>query len=256
MLVDGRKNPWALHFDKMYFKDRTLPAFLTGSPTIADIPAWVEAFPKLIAGMDSWWDLHPKGERKHCQAMATANSGLVGPPSGEYLVLDLEYQWAQRRFDMVAAKRRQTEDDATGWAEPDLVFVEVKNKYGACFRKSGLGDHARDYRDIITSKKGQHVQDIKLEFKNVIAQKTRLGLLDKSLFFSHFSPAVPELLVVFVDLDPNDPKLRAPLGEVKAVSDTLVDAPPIRFMPLDSKKEYVMTVAAAVPLEGLVAKNK
>lgn len=146
--------------------------------------------------------------------MAEANSGMVGYPSGDYLVLDSEYQWAHRRLDMVAAKRRPTEDDATGWAEPDLVFVEVKSEYSACHDKAGLGDHARDYRDIITSSKGRHVQEIKLEYENVIAQKSRLGLLHKSLGFRKFSKAVPELLLVFVDLHLNVPSLLAPLGEV------------------------------------------
>ena len=82
-------------------------------------------------------------------------------------------------------------------------------------------------------------------------------MLDKSLGFSRFSPAVPELLVVFVDLDPNAPKLLAPLGEVREVSDALGDAAHIRFMRLDSKvpMDYVMTADAAVSLEGLVAES-
>ncbi len=259
MLVDGRKSPWVLHFDEKYFKGEALkpPTLPTQFSGIDDAHAWVQAFPVLIDGMEDWWTRHPKGERAHCQAMAASNSGMNGPPPVDYLVLDLEYQWAQRRFDIIAAKRRPTEDDVTGWAEPDLVFVEVKNKYGACSGKSGLGQHARDYRDIITASEWQHVQDIKLEYENVIAQKTRLGLLDKSLGFSCFSSAVPELLVVFVDLDPNVPKLIAPLGEVRAISDALCDAAHIRFTRLDSKvpKGYVMIADAALSLEGLVTEG-
>jgi len=257
MLVDGRKTLWVLHFDEKYYKGGdlkppTLPTKLSG---IDDAHAWVQAFPVLIDGMEDWWTRHPKGERAHCQAMAAVDSGMAGSPTSDYLVLDLEYQWAQRRFDMIAAKRRPTEDDVTGWAEPDLVFVEVKNKYGACSGKSGLGEHARDYRDIIRASDGLRVQDMKREYENVFAQKTRLGLLDKSLGFKRFSLTVPELLVVFVDLEPNVPKLLAPLGEVKEVSDELGDAGHIRFMRLDSKKDYVMTADGAVSLEGLVAKE-
>lgn len=257
MLVDGRKSPWVLHFDEKYFRGGSLkpPTLPTQLSVNDDANAWVQGFPELIAGMEDWWTRHPKGERAHCQAMATANSGMAGPPSADYLVLDLEYQWAQRRFDMIAAKRRPTEDDATGWTEPDLVFVEVKCEYPACYDKSGLGDHARDYRDIISASDGQRVRDIKLEYENVIAQKTRLGLLGGSLGFRCFSPAVPELLVVFVDLDPNVSKLLAPLGEVRAVSDGLGNAAHVRFMCLDSKKDYVMTADGAVSLEGLAAKG-
>jgi hypothetical protein len=152
-----------LHFDEKYFKGGALkpPTLPTQVSTKKDVHAWVQAFPKLIAGMESWWKLHPKGELAHAHAMAEANSGMVGYPSGDYLVLDSEYQWAHRRLDMVAAKRRPTEDDAIGWTEPDLVFIEVKSEYSACYGIAGLRDHARDYRDIITSRDGQHVQDIK-----------------------------------------------------------------------------------------------
>lgn len=259
MLVDGRKSPWVLHFDEKYLKGGSLkpPTLPTQFSAIDDANAWVQAFPELIAGMEDWWTRHPKGERAHCQAMATANSGIAGPPSADYLVLDLEYQWAQRRFDMIAAKRRPTKKDATGWAEPDLVFVEVKCEYPACYGKSGLGDHARDYRDIITAMDSVSAQYIKIkeEYENLIAQKTGLGLLDVSLGFTRFSVSIPELLLVFVDLDPNVPKLLAPLGEVREVSDEFGDAGKIRFMRLDSKN-YVMTADATVLFKGLVAKSK
>jgi hypothetical protein len=256
MRVDGRERPWALHFDEKYFKGGALqpPTLPTQFSAIANADAWVQAFPYLIAGMDDWWARHPKIERAHCQAMAAANSGMAGPPPADYLVLDLEYQWAQRRFDMVAARRRPTEHDATGWAEPDLVFVEVKSDYSACSGISGLGDHARDYCDIITAHGGLRAQGIKLEFEDVIAQKVRLGLLDPSLGVRRFSPAVPELLVVFVDLDPNVPPLLAPLGEVMAVSKALADAAHIHFMRLNSP-DYCMTADAAVSPERLTAES-
>ena len=115
MLVDRRESPWALRFDDKYFKGNTFkpPTLPTQFSTIDDAHSWVKAFPDLMAGMDAWWNLHPKDERCHCQAMAAANAGRVGPPPADYLVLDLEYQWAQRRFDLVAAKRKPTEADVT-----------------------------------------------------------------------------------------------------------------------------------------------
>jgi len=253
MRVDGRKSPWELHFDEKYFKGGTLqpPVLPPNFLTTDDACAWVQAFPKLIAGMEYWWSLHPKGEKAHCQAMAATNSGTA--QSGDYLVLDLEYQWAQRRFDMVAAKRRLTEDDATGWAEPDLVFVEVKCTCGACSDTSGLSAHANDYRDIIKAKKGGAVHDIKLEFETVVAQKVRLGLFDRSLGFMRFSPKVSELLLVLIDIDPNASSMKKPLSEVRGISNTLDDTARIRYMCLDSP-DYKMTSDAEVPQKRLVAK--
>jgi len=260
MLVDGRKSPWILHFDEKYFTggDIAPPTLPTQFSTINDIHDWVQAFPKLIKGMKLWWADHPKGERAYCQEIAAANSRKAGPPPADFLVLDLEYEWAKRRFDIVAAKRRPTKMDATGWAEPDLVFVEVKCEYPACYGKSGLGDHARDYRDIITamdsaSASPQYLK-IKEEYENLIAQKTRLGMLCESLGFSRFSLSIPELLLVFVDLDPNVPKLLGPLGEVREVLDGLGDAAHIRFMRLDSP-DFVMTADAAVSLKEIVSES-
>lgn len=234
MCVDGRKSPWALSFDENYFKDGVLqkPDLPEQVSATSDAHArtWVEGFPHLIAGMDDWWKRHRQDERAHCQAIAGANSGMSSHPSGDYLVLDLEYQYAQRRFDMIAAKRRRTEDDASGWQEPDLVFVEFKSALGACSGKSGLGDHARDYQDIIMGRDRQHVNDIKQEYENVIAQKSRLGLLDISLGFRRFSLAVPELLVVFLDLDLNAPGLQAPLRDIVHIPK----------MKLNSKESYLM----------------
>jgi hypothetical protein len=155
---------------------------------------------------------------------------------------------------MIAAKRRATEDDLTGWAEPDLVFVEVKSDYRACSGKSGLGVHARDYRDIITAHGGNRAQEIKTEYEHVVGQKVRLGLLGPSIGVRRFSPTVPELLVVFVDLEPDERILHAPLAEVRAVSNALGDAARMRFMRVDSS-DYLMTAGAAVSPEKVVAES-
>lgn len=253
MLVDGRKSNWALCFDEKYFKGGTLkrPTLPTQFSAVDHARAWVDAFPKLIAGMDAWWNLHPKVERHHCQAMAAANCDMATPPQADYLVLDLEYQWAQRRFDMVAAKRRPTSTDTTGWREPELVFVEVKSEPGACSGPSGLGAHAHDYQDIINARGGQGVRDIKTEYQNVIAQKIRLGLLKASLGFERFLPVKSELLMVFIDLNPKTPSMRAALNEVRKVSGALGADARIRFMRLDSSN-YVMTAGAAVSVDQLI----
>jgi predicted protein tyrosine phosphatase len=246
MRVDGSKSPCVLDFDEKYFsggeiKLPPLPKQLLG---IENAKTWVEAFPILRAGMDKWLGKrlkkYLKSERDHCQEIASANSGMSGPPPGDYLVLDLEYEYGRRRFDMIAAKRRRTEDDATGWVEPDLVFIEVKSAPSACSGKSGLRDHALDYQHIIAKRDRQHVKDIKKEYEEVIAQKLLLGLLDKSLGFKCFSPVLPKLLLVFVDLDLNAPGLQTPLREVSENLGALNNVAHILFMVLDSNKTYVM----------------
>ncbi len=246
LLVDGRKSPWVLHFDAKYFKGGSLTApVLPNELTSVNAPlAWVRTFPELIAGMEDWWKRHARGERADCQAIAAANSASSGLPKSEYLVLDLEYQWAQRRFDLVAARRSPTSHDETGWVEPELVLVEVKSDYGACTGSSGLGDHARDFRDIALARSGRCVSDIKLEYQDMLAQKMRLGLVDVSLGFKRFSSSAPELLIVFVHIDPTMNRLSAPLAEVSAVSESLGDRARIRFMRLNAP-DYAMGINSA-----------
>jgi hypothetical protein len=255
MLVDGRKRDWALHFDEKYFKGNSvilppLPKVLT-SQDDSDSITWVEAFPLLIKGMETWWTRHPKGERTYCQAIAAMNTEVSGLPKSDYLVLDLEYQWAQRRLDMIAAKRNPTAADPEGWSEPIFVFVEVKSELNACFKKSGLCDHATDYKDIIGAKDGHSTQDIKDEFRDVITQKKRLGLLDKSLPFKNFSAKPPELLLIFVKLDVNNPKLKPIMAELRAVDRTLGDSGHIFLMNMNPP-DYLMNSNSAELLRELV----
>lgn len=238
LCVDGRKSPWPMHFDKKYFKGGpTVPPHLpTEYSKPSDADKWVNSFPLLIKGMDVWWTSHSRDERAHCQAMAAVNSAMNGLPATEYVVLDMEYQWAQRRFDLVAVKRKSIDTGSSGWVEPDLVFVEVKSDYKSCSGSSGLSDHASDYRDIVLAQSGKCVQNIKQEFGNLIAQKKRLGLLHKAFPFQRFSATPPELLFVLIDLKLNDPSLAKPISQVRAISIALGSSGRIRFMPLQSPR--------------------
>ncbi len=241
MRVDGRKKLWSLHFDKKYFNDMTiLPPDLPEECTGVNVIRWLEAFPDLMAGMDRWWTHHPQGERDHCQKIATNNSGMLGCPTGNYLVLDLEYEYAKCRFDMIAAKRRITHNDPDGWEEPDMVFVEVKSSYGACTGVSGLEAHACDHRRIITSGDGQPIIKIKKEYHDLIAQKMRLGLLSMDLRFKRFSLAVPELLFILVDLDMKDPKLQTLLRKIRDIPGLHGDIASSLFMDVNSGETYVL----------------
>ncbi len=223
LLVDGRVKPWTPKFDKKYFsKGKLVPPSLPPDCVSLDAARkCVAVFPQLMAGMDHWWGECPKGERAHCQALA-ATSADDGSDLGDYVVLDLEYQWAQRRLDLVAAKRNQTQDDTTGWRTPHFVFVEVKCECNACYGSSGLCAHALDYKDIIEARHGHSAEDIKREFEGVIGQKRKLGLVDERFAFERFSEATPELLFVLIDLEPSP--LKNALVEVKSISDEIGEA--------------------------------
>jgi len=178
-----------------------------------------------------------------------ATSADDGSDLGDYVVLDLEYQWAQRRLDLVAAKRNQTQDDTTGWRTPHFVFVEVKCECNACYGSSGLCAHALDYKDIIEARHGHSAEDIKREFEGVIGQKRKLGLVDERFAFERFSEATPELLFVLIDLEPSP--LKNALVEVKSISDEIGEAGCIRFLCVDSTN-YKMLARETIPMDRLI----
>lgn len=249
---DGRSWPWKLLFDTKYFaRQPVAPPDLPASfSSVADARAWIAAFPELMRGMDRWWLANRRHERDHCQNMARDNSPRVRNSAADYLVLDLEYQWARRRFDMVAAKRRPTAADPSGWQEPELVFVEVKSDLGVCSGDSGLVAHACGYADVVRA--GHAADGIKKEYESLIAQKKRLDLFSESVPFRRFSGTPPGLLVVFVDLDTQAPRLRESISEVQLVADSLGSQGGIHFMRL-AAPDYAMGLAkllTAAPPEG------
>lgn len=219
LCVDGRRRPWALHFDRRYFSELPdkLRQLLEESASIEHSGEWVAAFPELMDGMDKWWDAHHREERDHCQKIARQNSPRDPGSLGDCLVLDIEYQWAQRRLDLIAARRNPTAADPSGWAEPVLVFVEVKSDLSACTGGSGLKEHVEDYSAIVTARGGKAAEDIKREFESVIAQKKELGLFADSIGFQRFADAQPELLLVLVDLNPEGQQWRALLHDIASV---------------------------------------
>ena len=260
LCVDGRKKDWTMSFAKEYFANRSdrLPKLPARFASTASSLEWVAAFPPLKKGMDDWWEepRHSRKERDHCQQMALGNSPREPSAGSDYLVLDMEYQWFRRRLDLIAARRNPTPTDPSGWAEPVLVFVEVKSDLGACKGDSGLAAHVKDYSFILKAeaKDGRATEMIKKELQDVMRQKRELGLFAESAGFSGFSGAKPELLVVFIHMPTKDRRWPAVLDEVgevtrgKGIEDT------VRFMRL-TPSDYVMTRAKELTLDQMRAQT-
>ncbi len=202
LCVDGRRRPWSMIFDSKYFdgSGREIPVLPSNFTGAADAQAWCEAFPALRQGMIDWWGrVHACQERADCQAIAKANGARDRLPAGDYFVLDLEYQWAQRRFDLVALRRVPTATDPGGWANPALTLVEVKSDIGPCRGSAGLAVHAQDYWSLVGAPESQ-LERIRNEFVGIFRQKQALGLITSNLRMDAIAPVAPELLIVFVKM--------------------------------------------------------
>ena len=229
--VGRRGSHWEPHFDTKYYKKKgdstclilpewleRLPRALNGSNETLE---WVAVFPKLKEVMEAWWLHHPKGERAHCQSMAKTNGERSGNPASDYLILDMEYQWAQRSLDLIAAKRNTTVQDPIGWERPVLVFIEVKSARKALVGEAGIAAHVKDFGEIVQPRelrKRQAIEEIKEEFIEVVNQKRTLGLLSKKLPLRQFADGPPEMLLVFVGPDIDDSCLAGPLSHVESGS--------------------------------------
>lgn len=238
--VSGAESSWEMHFDWRYLPETggERPSdFQKECRSGEDCRAWVDQFDRLKKGMKAWWRSNPNKERCHCQEIATANGASVPVPATDFCVIDLEYQWARCRFDLVAAKRRRTASDPEGWSQPVLVFVEVKSDPRACSGKAGMARHAMDYRDIIWGPARQR-ERMKKEIEDVVRQKSRLGLISRNWPFGAFAREVePELLIVFDDLDPG--LIMKPLADVGEVLTSLSGGGSILALPL-GRADYAM----------------
>jgi hypothetical protein len=247
--VSGRIAPWKMYFAEKYFAvgEAAAPKLPDSCSSIEVARQWVDSFDALRAGMDSFWAKHGREERDHCQRMARANSALHPRVDSEYLILDIEYEWAHRRFDLIAARRNLTTADQTGWREPHLVFVEVKSGPAACGGNAGLAVHVTDYAAIVQAREGGSADEIKREFEGVVAQKKALGLIEDALPFERFSAEPLALLLVFANIDPVAANVSTYVqraieaADAKGLSDTL------SVMRLSSD-DYLMTEAKAQPL--------
>jgi hypothetical protein len=180
--------------------------------TRADVDACVSELDRFKEQMLTWWADYPKGERTYEQYIASANESYDPNLPPEYLVIDLEYQYARRRFDLVAMKRNPTTSDPIGFQEPQLSLWELKCDQRALSGKAGLLDHAVDYRQFVLAEPDVHVRRAQDEYAKVVLQKQRLGLFP-DCGFTKFSPGTPEFLLLFADYAVGQRALDRPLED-------------------------------------------
>lgn len=152
---------------------------------------------------------YKRAERRIQQFIARANGASSLADAGDYVVIDIEYDYARRKFDLVLLDRSEL-------PRPRLIYGELKCRSGALNGKAGLQQHGIDFGDFLCPEDGRHVELSKHEYAGVIAQKQRLGLLSADLDFEDFSAEPPHFLVLFADYDVCQAELRTPLARMRA----------------------------------------
>ena len=79
-----------------------------------------------------------------------------------------------------------------------VVFFEVKKGMGATKGKSGIEEHICDFEKYLF---GQNAKTFRInlikDIRNIIEDKTKLGVLDNFIFSDAFEKQYPELVFVF-----------------------------------------------------------
>jgi hypothetical protein len=148
-----------------------------------------------------------RAERRYEQRIAHANDARSMDGVGDFVIFDIEYSYARRRFDFAAI-------DVAGLPRPRLILGELKCRAGALNGTASLQAHGEDFAELVRAENGRHVTIVRDELADLICQKQRLGLLAAGLGFEGFSDDTPEFLVMFADFDVGKAQLQTPLSRL------------------------------------------
>lgn len=202
--LSGTSAPFSAEYDAHYRvalserADDTAETVLLATET--ETSALTTKLSEVRKAMDTWIDDAPRTERSWLQSIAAANAG-ANAWDDEYVIVDIEYAYAKRRFDFVAIRRVEGVTGPGAFANPQLVLGELKIAGQPLSGRSGLAQQAADFVDLAKAESGAHLQRVREEITRLIAQKRRLGLLPEDLDVRGFSESIPELLVLFAGVD-------------------------------------------------------
>lgn len=155
-----------------------------------------EYFKLIKESIDNW--LESKKQRAEFdsqQNIAISNQD----ESDKYIILDMEYAFEQNQIEKNSRVKRGVFDLLGIDKETSrIVFFEVKKGMGATKGKSGIEEHICDFEKHLfgANAKAFRTNLIK-DIKNIINDKTKLGILNNFIYSDTFEKQDPELVFVF-----------------------------------------------------------
>lgn len=146
--------------------------------------------------IDNWLDSKKqRAEFDTQQNIAKCNQA----ESDKYIILDMEYAFEQNQIEKNNREKRCVFDllgiDRETYR---IVFFEVKKGMGATKGKSGIEGHICDFKKYLFGKNTKTFRiNLIRDIKNIIEDKTKLGILDNFSFSDAFEKQDPELVFVF-----------------------------------------------------------
>lgn len=168
----------------------------TEMTTAADMTAVLARVAELRAAIDTSWQPSDATDRTCKQELSAANSGrdLWNDP---LIVVDMEYTYGKRRYDLVALSRSEGVTGPGAFSSPRLAFVSV-HRGSALAGNNAPAAVGVDLADFAKAVGGTHLERARAEISDLVAQKQRLGLLPAEWEFRGVAEQFPEFVVLMV----------------------------------------------------------
>jgi len=155
-----------------------------------------EYFKLIKESIDNW--LESKKQRAEFdtqQNIAISNQD----ESDKYIILDMEYAFEQNQIEKNSRVKRGVFDLLGIDKETSrIVFFEVKKGMGATKGKSGIEEHICDFEKHLFGENAKTFRtNLIKDIKNIINDKTTLGILNNFIYSDTFEKQDPELVFVF-----------------------------------------------------------
>lgn len=117
----------------------------------------------------------------------------------KYIILDMEYGFAQDQIEKNSRQKRGIFDLLGLDRETNrIVFFELKKGMGATKGKSGIEEHIIDFNKYLFDQNSPTFRENLIkDIKNIIEDKTKLGILDNVSIPENLEDNDPELVFVF-----------------------------------------------------------
>ncbi|MBI9073715.1 MAG: hypothetical protein JEY94_19115 [Melioribacteraceae bacterium] len=155
-----------------------------------------EYFKQIKQSIDNWLnDNKQRAEFDTQQNIAKFNQDNIS----RYVILDMEYAFEQNQIEKKDREKRGVFDLLGIERETNkIVFFEVKKGMGATKGKSGIDEHISDFENYLFGKNSDTFRlNLLQDVKNIINNKTELGILKGLNFSDSYSQQAPELVFVF-----------------------------------------------------------
>ncbi|MEZ7885399.1 MAG: hypothetical protein QMB39_09075 [Bacteroidales bacterium] len=155
-----------------------------------------EYFKLIKEAIDKWLcNKKQRSEFDSQQNIAKSNQDK----SDKYIILDMEYAFEQNKIEKNSRVKRGIFDLLGIDKEKNkIVFFEVKKGMGATKGKSGIEEHICDFEKYLNGENAKTFRKNLIEdIKNIIEDKTELGVLNNLSFSDAFEKQDPELVFVF-----------------------------------------------------------